>query len=195
MSNSILKRSYFANAWKSPYQIKFTFKNIKKMTPCWPRNCAFSPSMTEILCLFSSHVPCPFSFDGILKLAEVHHEFLTHWWPHDNRLPELNRLTTCPLRRLFSCVVKNDEEEEVDFSCTAKTTIDRKHWNRIENKMFAFFIVDKRSQYAPREWNWPNKKCICSVRFPCYMKFAIIALRNKTWLVSLRKPSLIVMFK
>ena len=72
-------------------------------------------------CLFSSQVPLPFFFDGILKLVEVHQAFLRHEWLHDIELGDSNRLTTWPLSRLFSRIVKNAEREEVESSSAAKT--------------------------------------------------------------------------
>lgn len=179
------------NNYLSLYLIKFTCKNIKKMTPCWSRNSVFSPLTTEMLCLFSSHLPWLFSLDGTLKFTEVHPAFLIHWWPHDNRLGELNRLTTCPSRRLFSRVVKYEEREEVKISSAAITAIYSTDWSRINKKTFAFSIIDIRSQYG--EWCWLNE--IFS-RFVLYylsshMKFAMIRLlRNKTpWLVNLSRDN------
>lgn len=145
--------------------MNFTSKNIKNMTTCWSWNSVFSPLTTEMLCLFSSQVPWPFSFNGILKLAEVHHIFLAHWWLHDNRLGELNRLTSWPSKRLFSRVVKYEEREVEDLSSTAQTAIYSKHGNRIDNKKFIAFSI-----IGVREWSWLNLKYIyIYIYFSCYI--------------------------
>ena len=72
-------------------------------------------------CLFNSQVPLPFSLEVASKFVEVHQAFLKHRWLHDIKLSDSNRLTTWPSSRLFSCVMKKAEREDVEFSSTAKT--------------------------------------------------------------------------
>ena len=67
-------------------------------------------------CLFSSQVPLAFFLDGILKLVEVHQEFLKQEWLHEVRLGESNLLITCPFSRLSCRVVKNTERESLESS-------------------------------------------------------------------------------
>ena len=64
-------------------------------------------------CLFSSQVPFLFTSDSSLKFVEVHHEFLRHQWLHDITLGDWNCLTTWPLSRVFSRVLKRAELVEV----------------------------------------------------------------------------------
>lgn len=88
------------------------------MTPCSSWKSAF---LSKVSCLLSSHVPLPF-LDTVLKFVEVHHVFLKHELPHDNKLGDSNRLTTWPFSRLFSRVVKYAEEEFVESFPAAKIT-------------------------------------------------------------------------
>ncbi len=121
---------------------EITLSIIEKVTPCWSWNLVFA-SMAP--CLFSSQVPLPFLSDGILKFVEVHQEFLKHEWLQDIKLGDSNRLTTWPLSRLFSRVVKNAEREGVESSLAAKTAIFTIPWNRTMNKTFLASIAERKS--------------------------------------------------
>ena len=64
-------------------------------------------------CLFSSQIPFLFTSDSSLKFVEVHQEFLRHQWLHDIKLDDWNCLTTWPLSRVFSRVLKIAELVQV----------------------------------------------------------------------------------
>ena len=78
-----------------------TFWNLEKVVSSWSAKLLLSLT-TEMSCLFSSQVPpMLFFLDENLKLVEVHQVFLRHFWPHDNKLGESNRLITYPISLLF----------------------------------------------------------------------------------------------
>lgn len=67
------------------------------------------------------------SIDGFVlvkftRLVKVNQLFLKHELPHDNKLGDSNRLTTRPLSRMFSRVVKYAERELVESFSAAKMT-------------------------------------------------------------------------
>ena len=95
--------------------------------------------------MFSSQVPLPSFLDDILKFVEVHHEFLTHCWSHDNKLRETNCLTTYPLSCLFSRFVKYNERENVAGSAFTSAKITAMACNKL-----SFNMISLLNQYRQK---------------------------------------------
>ena len=96
-------------------------------------------------CLFSSQIPFLFTSDSSLKFVEVHHEFLRHQWLHDIKLGDWNCLTTWPLSRVFSRVLKR--AELVQVACFVNII----PWTRIKKTNFLSPITRQNMRKVNRD--------------------------------------------
>jgi len=131
-----------------------TFRSIENVTPRSSFNLVFS-LISELPCLFSSHVPLPSVSEDILKFVELHHAFLRHDWLHDMTLADSTRLTTYPISRLFSRVIKYSERD-VESSPAAKTLVDMVPRKRKNNRTcFASIPGKSQTEWRMPVLNWP----------------------------------------
>ena len=99
-------------------------------------------------CLFSSQIPFLFTSDSSLKFVEVHQEFLRHQWLHDIKLGDWNCLTTWPLSRVFSRVLKI--AELVQVACFVNII----PWTRIKKTIFLSSITRQNMRKMNRDLGW-----------------------------------------
>ena len=92
--------------------------------------------------LFSSQIPFLFTSDSSLKFVEIHQEFLRHQWLHDIILGDRNCLTTWPLSRVFSRVLKR--AELVQLAC--------KHYSLNKDKKDNFPFTHYSTKHAQNEF-------------------------------------------
>ena len=98
--------------------------------------------------LFSSQIPFFFTSDSSLKFVEIHQEFLRHQWLHDIRLGDRNCLTTWPLSRVFSRVLKR--AELVQLACFVNII----PWTRIKKTIFLSPITRQNMRKMNRDLRW-----------------------------------------
>lgn len=129
------------------------------------------------------------SIDGFVlvkftRLVKVNQLFLKHELPHDNKLGDSNRLTTRPLSRMFSRVVKYAERELVESFSAAKMTTFAISWNKITNNTFLTSITQKKQNFV-----W-NAGCACNQIHIYFWNFKVghfdraDEIRRCDWLIS-----------
>ena len=98
--------------------------------------------------LFSSQIPFLFTADSSLKFVEIHQEFLRHQWLHDIKLDDWNCLTTWPLGRVFSRVLKR--AELVQVACFVNII----PWTRIKKTIFLSPITRQNMRKINSDLSW-----------------------------------------